>query len=94
MIIERAELTVKEGKEEDFAAAMNTRGLSLLTSHPGCHSAKMGRGVENPSKFILLVEWDTVESHQAIRSTPAQAAFRELISPFTTGGIMEHFDVR
>jgi quinol monooxygenase YgiN len=93
VILERVEFQIKEGSEQDFAQAMKTRGLALLTSHPGCHSATLGRGVENPGKFILLVEWDSVEAHQAIRSTPAQASFRELILPFSVGAAMEHFDL-
>ena len=69
MFIERAEIPVKEGMEADFAAAMATRGTAILESAPGCSKVTVGRGVENPGKFILLLEWDSVESHTALTKT-------------------------
>jgi quinol monooxygenase YgiN len=92
MILERAEILIREGLEEDFAAAMKERGITLLASGKGCHSVRLARGVENPGKFILLVEWTSVEAHTDHAKTPIHAAFREVIAPFATGGTMEHFD--
>lgn len=93
MLVERSELFVKEGMEEDFAAAMRERGNPLLASFPGVRSVKMGRGVENPDKFVLLVEWDTMASHDAFRTHPNYGPFREIMAPFLKGGAMEHFNM-
>ena len=94
MFIERAEIPVKEGMEEAFAAAMATRGTEMLASAPGCASVRVGRGVENPGKFILLLEWDSVESHSALTKTPAFDEFKALVGPFFAGPAnMEHFDM-
>jgi heme-degrading monooxygenase HmoA len=91
MLVERAELQIREGMEEQFSAAMNSNGLTLLKSVPGVKSVQLGRGVENPQKFMLLVEWDAMDSHTAFKSSPTMIEFRSLLKPFSTGGAMEHF---
>jgi heme-degrading monooxygenase HmoA len=94
MFIERAEIPVKEGMEEAFAAAMASKGIAILAAAPGCASVRLGRGVENPGKFILLLEWDSVESHIALTKTPAFDEFKALAGPFFGGAPnMEHFDM-
>ncbi len=94
MFIERAEITVKEGMEQEFAAAMARRGTAILEAAPGCSKVTVGRGVENPGKFILLLEWDAVESHTALTKTPAFDEFKALVGPFFAGAAnMEHFEV-
>lgn len=94
MIVERAEIPVKEGMEEAFAAAMKSRGLAILAAADGCHSVELGRGVENPGKFILLLKWDSVESHVALTKTPAFDEFKALVGPFFGGpSNMEHFEL-
>ena len=94
MLLERAEVTIKEGLEEDFAAVMNDRGLPLLTSVPGVRWAKIGRGVENPAKFLFLVEWESLDAHAAFGKSPANPEFRQLFAPYSESGVMEHFQMR
>ncbi|CAN7623203.1 antibiotic biosynthesis monooxygenase [Phenylobacterium sp. LjRoot225] len=91
MVLERAELTIKDGMAEAFAAAMKADGTALLAGHKGCRSVQVGQGVENPNKFILLVQWDSVEAHVTAAQTPRHAEFRNVIGPFTAGGSAEHF---
>ncbi|HEX7853014.1 MAG TPA: antibiotic biosynthesis monooxygenase family protein [Sphingobium sp.] len=92
MILERVELTSKEGQEEAFAKAF-ADGLHFLTGEGGGKSARFGRGVENPDKFILLVEWDSVDAHKAFIGTPPHQEFGKLIGPHAAGGVVEHFDL-
>ena len=93
MLLERAELLIKEGQEEQFAAMMQRDGLKILKAFPGVLSVNFGRGVENPGKFLLLVEWQSMQAHAAYNKAPECRAFRELIAPFSRGGAMEHFNV-
>ena len=94
MILERAEIPVKPGQEEAFAAMMNQRGCAILGNAQGCHSLRLGRGVENPGTFILLLEWDSVEHHVALTKTPAFEEFKQLAGPFFAGpSNMEHFEI-
>lgn len=94
MIVERAEIPVAAGKEADFAAAMANNGIAFLADAAGCSSARIGRGVENPGKFILLLEWDSVASHTEFTKTPEFERFKALVGPFFAGApSMEHFEM-
>ena len=50
-----------------------------------------GRGVESPDKFMLLIEWQTMDAHVAFTRDPSFTEFRAILAPFTKGGSMEHF---
>jgi heme-degrading monooxygenase HmoA len=91
MLLERSELLIREGQEEAFSAAMSAEGIGLLASVPGVTSVSVGRGVENPGKFMLLVEWENMDAHIAYQKTPACGEIRRLIGRFSKGGSMEHF---
>jgi heme-degrading monooxygenase HmoA len=93
MLVERSELLIKDGLEQDFAAVMTERGIPLLAGIPGVNSVEFGRGVENPGKFMLLIAWEAMDAHTAFKSNPAYPRFRQLLAPYSRGGSMEHFDM-
>jgi heme-degrading monooxygenase HmoA len=93
MLTERAEILIKPGAENDFAVAMHERGIPLLKAVPGVKSVRIGRGVENPDKFILLVEWESMDAHKAFSQAPGNAELRQVIGPHSRGGAMEHFEI-
>ena len=93
MLLERAELLIKEGQEEGFSTAMKDQGIGLLASVPGAISVNLGRGVENPGKFMLLVEWENMDAHAAYNKSPVCGQIRTLIGRFSKGGGMEHFQM-
>jgi heme-degrading monooxygenase HmoA len=64
MVLEVALIDVTPGQEDAFAAAY-AKGHDVLAGTPGCRSVLMTRGVETPSRFVLLVEWDSVEAARA-----------------------------
>jgi heme-degrading monooxygenase HmoA len=92
MVLEVALIDVRPGAEDAFAAAY-AEGRSLLQSTPGCHSIRMTRGIESPSRFVLLVEWDSVDAHEEnFRATDRFARWRQLIGPhFAEPPRVEHF---
>ncbi len=92
MVLEVALIDVTPGQEEDFAAAY-AKARTLLTTTPGCMAARMTRGVESPSRFVLLVEWESVEAHlDNFRATERFGQWRDLIGPyFATPPVVEHF---
>ena len=93
MLMERSEIMAREGMEHDFLAEMTRKGVPLLTKVPGVRWVQLGRGVEHPQKFMLLVVWETMEAHTAFSKTPARTELGALIRPFSTGGAMEHFEM-
>jgi len=93
MLLERAELLAREGAETAMLEMMTDRGVSLLTAVPGVRAVTLGRGVENPDKFLLLVEWESLAAHEAFSRSPVSDVFRALITPLSRGGAMEHFEM-
>jgi heme-degrading monooxygenase HmoA len=82
MVLEVADIHVEPGAEDDFAAAYR-QVREVLTTTPGCRSARMTRGVESPSRFVLLVEWDSVQAHEKnFRGTDRFTEWRAAIGPF------------
>jgi heme-degrading monooxygenase HmoA len=92
MVLEVALIDVRPGSGEQFAAAY-AEGRKLLEGTPGCHSIRMTRGIESPSRFVLLVEWDSIDAHeQNFRATDRFVRWRELIGPhFARPPHVEHF---
>jgi heme-degrading monooxygenase HmoA len=93
MVLEVALIDVVPGQEDDFAAAYRT-ARSILTGTPGCRSVRMTRGIESPSRFVLLVEWDSVEAHvDNFRATDRFGQWRGHIGPyFANPPHVEHFE--
>ena len=92
MVLEVALIDVLEGREEAFAAAYR-EARPLLASTPGCRSVRMTRGVESAGRFVLLVEWDSVDAHlDNFRATDRFTRWRALLGPFFDGAPrVEHF---
>ena len=36
----------------------------VLAETDGCQSVRMTSGIESPNRFVLMVEWDSVEAHE------------------------------
>ncbi len=90
MVLEVALIDVTDAKE--FEAAF--RGArDALASTTGCRSVRMTRGLESPNRFVLLVEWDSVEAHEMnFRQTDRFTQWRDAIGPFFAGPpTVEHF---
>ncbi|MCA2212306.1 antibiotic biosynthesis monooxygenase family protein [Jidongwangia harbinensis] len=92
MILEVALIDVFPGREDAFAAAYQ-KAHPILAGTPGCQSVRMTRGIESPSRFVLLVEWDSVAAHQEnFRETERFGEWRALIGPFfAKPPVVEHF---
>ncbi|PLK27816.1 antibiotic biosynthesis monooxygenase [Novosphingobium sp. TH158] len=91
MITEIATITVAAGSEEAFEVAMRNGGIAHLQACPGVGAVRFGRGVEDPSKFAFVVEWESLEAHGAVRDLESFRAFRAAMGTMTVGGAMEHF---
>jgi heme-degrading monooxygenase HmoA len=92
MVLEVALIDVSPGQEDAFAASYRL-GHPILAGTPGCRSVRMTRGIESPSRFVLLVEWDSVEAHEKnFRATERFAQWRGHIGGhFAVPPRVEHF---
>lgn len=97
MHLEVAILSAKDGDSAGLIDAMrNNGGCAALEAAPGCRSAKVYPGVEEPGNVLFLVEWDSVDAHAAAKSSDGFQNFVKIASPWfggPGGGSMQHFDV-
>lgn len=82
MVTETAILEVDPSQTVEFEAAF-AKAILFLVASPGTHNAHLERCVEKPSRYLLVVEWDSLESHTEIfRNSPLYEQFRDLLIHF------------
>ena len=92
MDLEVAILAAKNGDAQGLLKAMADGGTAGLMSCAGCNKVTVLPGVEKPGNVLILIEWDSVDAHNAAKGTPGFAKFVEHASPFFgEGGSMQHF---
>ena len=92
MILEVAMLDVRPGQEIAFEGAFR-EASSIISSMPGYMDHELQRCIETPSRYILLVRWETLEDHTVgFRGSPEYQRWKALLhhfyDPFPT---VEHF---
>ena len=94
MIKELAEIDIRPGDEPAFEkAAIQARDLFLGSK--GCIAFRLHRSMEQPSRYRLFVEWETIEDHMVeFRNSEAFVAWRRLCGPFfLTPPRVEHLTI-
>lgn len=82
MVLEHAVITVRPGTTADFEGALH-RARSVIAGSHGFVSLALHRGVETPDRYLLLVEWETLEDHTVgFRQSEAFVEWRSLIGPY------------
>jgi heme-degrading monooxygenase HmoA len=82
MVLEHALITVRPGTESQFEEALG-RARAVIAASPGFISLTLHRFVETPDRYLLLVEWETLEDHTVgFRESEAFVHWRALIGPF------------
>ena len=92
MILEMAVLNVKPGEASEFEAAF-ARAQVIISSAKGYVSHQLQRCVETPNRYLLLVQWQSLEDHiEGFRKSAAFQEWRRLLhhfyDPFPT---VEHY---
>ena len=91
MVLEVALIDVIPGTEAAFRASY-AGARALLVDSPGCQRVRMTQGIETPTRFVLMVEWDDVPAHDAFRAGEGFSRWRALIGPhFAQPPRVEHF---
>lgn len=62
MVTEIAQIEVKPGMESEFEAGVNKARPIFLRSK-GCTGVSLVRSIEKPQRYLLMVQWETVENH-------------------------------
>jgi heme-degrading monooxygenase HmoA len=93
MMLEVAMLTVRAGQERAFEEAM-AKAAPVIAGSRGYLRHELRRCVETPGRYLLLVEWETLEAHTVgFRQSPAFAKWREIIGGFfAEAPAVEHYE--
>jgi heme-degrading monooxygenase HmoA len=94
MILEVAILDVVPGWENEFQAAF-AKASPIISSMSGYVSHQLQRCIENQNRYILLVNWETLEAHTVgFRGSEKYQEWRKLLhhfyDPFPT---VEHYEL-
>jgi heme-degrading monooxygenase HmoA len=91
MVLEVALIDVPAGSEVLFQDGYR-QAKHALDDATGCQSVRMTHGVESPTRFVLLVEWESIADHEAFRASAAFGVWRAGVGPhFATPPLVEHF---
>lgn len=94
MILEIALLDVRPGQAAAFEQAF-AQAQPLITGMKGYIAHQLQRCLEHPCRYVLLVNWETLEDHTVgFRGSPEYQQWRALLhhfyDPFPT---VEHFQL-
>ncbi len=91
-VLECAVLDVRAGEAADFEAAF-AEAKSLIAGSPGFVSLRLERCVETDSRYLLLVQWASLQAHtEGFRGSPAFERWRELLHHFyEPRPLVEHY---
>jgi len=93
MILEAVMLNVKPGMEPDFESTFK-KASTIISSMNGYLSHELHKCIEVEGKYLLLVKWETLESHTVgFRGSAKYQEWKKLLhhfyEPFPT---VEHFE--
>ena len=82
MILELASLNIRDGQNEDFERSF-LRASPLIASVPGYIRHELQRSLEHPSRYVLLVQWESLEAHTVgFRGSAAYQEWKKLLHHF------------
>jgi quinol monooxygenase YgiN len=82
MIKELAEIDIKPGCEDAFEQAA-VRARDLFLAAKGCIAFRLHRSLEQPSRYRIFVEWETIEDHMIeFRNSEAFLEWRKICGPY------------
>jgi heme-degrading monooxygenase HmoA len=85
MILEHAVIDITSGQEGAFEAAF-AEAQAVVAAAAGCRSIRLHRGIEDPGRYLLLVEWDTLDDHLVgFRQSDRFTQWRALVGPYFDG---------
>jgi len=93
LILEVAVLNVRGGQTRDFENAF-AEAQPLISAIPGYLSHELRRSIEEPNKYLLLVQWRRLEDHTiGFRQSRQYQDWKRLLHHFYDPfPMVEHFE--
>ena len=95
MILEIADIRIHPGQNVAFEEAIQRGLATVITQAKGAMRFSVNRGIESPERYVLQIEWDTLEDHTVgFRQSDAFNQWRAIVGPFFAGPpTVEHFSL-
>jgi heme-degrading monooxygenase HmoA len=95
MILELADIRIHPGQQAAFDEAIAHALTTVITQAKGFKGYSIHTGIENPERYLLQIQWETLENHTVdFRGSAAFANWRAIVGPFfATPPTVEHFQM-
>jgi quinol monooxygenase YgiN len=81
-VVEYIRYTIDDGRAQAFEQGYRWSGEALNAS-PHCEQYEVSRGTEDPTQYVVRIEWDSEEGHlTGFRQSPEFRSFFEAVGPF------------
>ena len=93
MVLEIADFRITPGRQADFDAAIDQALRTVVSRAAGVRRFPVQKGIESPERYVLMIEWETLEAHTVgFRESPLFAEWRAIVGPFfAQPPVVEHF---
>ncbi len=93
MILEVADIRVKEGTQGDFEKAVQDALANIFPRAKGFKGHSFRKSIESGDRYLLLLSWDTLEDHTVgFRGSDLFTEWRGLVGGFfASPPFVEHF---
>ena len=93
MVLEIADIRIAPGQNAAFEAAIAQGLTDVISQAHGVQSYRVQHSIESPERYVLQIEWDTLEDHTVgFRQSAAFTAWRAIVGPFfASPPVVEHF---
>jgi heme-degrading monooxygenase HmoA len=95
MILEVADIRIAPGRQAAFEEAAHRGIQTVIARSKGFRGYQVRQSIETPDRYLLLLEWETLEDHTVgFRGSPAHAEWRGIVAEFFAAPpFVEHFSV-
>ncbi|MEJ8859242.1 antibiotic biosynthesis monooxygenase family protein [Variovorax robiniae] len=95
MILEVADIRIKPGQQASFETAVQFGLDTVIAKSKGFRSYQVRHSIESSDRYVLMLEWDTLEDHTiGFRGSPAFAEWRSIVADFfAQPPFTEHFNL-
>ena len=95
MILELADIRIAPGQQAAFEEAIQLALTTVAVKAQGVLGYSVNRCLETPERYVLQIQWATLEDHTvSFRQGPLFAQWRAIIGPFFAAPpLVEHFSL-
>ena len=95
MILEVADIRIQPGQQAAFEAAIQHGLATVISQARGYLGSKVQHGIEAPERYLLMIEWETLEDHtEHFGGGPLFPQWRAIVGPFfAQPPQVEHFSL-